>query len=168
MQRELPTRKNIRLSGYDYSAEGYYFITLCVKDKHEMLGKVVGDAPLRVPYCELSEHGIFVDDQIQKTNRVYPHVSIDKYIIMPNHIHMIFVIKDGTRGGASPTKATLPQIVQSIKSMTTKQFGFNMWQRSYYDHIIRNEADYLRIWQYIDENPARWAVDDYFVEPTAL
>ena len=178
MSNELPVRKNIRLKEYVYSAAGYYFVTICIKDKHEMLGRIiVGDAPLRVPCCELSEYGVFADAQIQKINHIYPCVSVDKYVIMPNHIHMIAVVNDrvnseesgtnnkesGTRGGASPTKAVIPQIVQSMKSMTTKQFGFSLWQRSFHDHIIRDEADYQRIWQYIDENPARWAEDEYFI-----
>ena len=95
---------------------------------------------------------------------------IDKYVIMPNHVHMIIVVQDGTpsaaengtRGGASPTKSTVPQIIQSLKSMTTKHFGFSMWQRSYHDHIIRDETEYQRVWQYIDENPQKWAEDDYY------
>ena len=174
MSRELPVRKNIRLKEYDYSSAGYYFVTMCVKGRHEMLGKIVGDAPLRVPHCELSEYGIFVNEQIQKIDRIYPHVLVDKYVIMPNHVHMITVVQnrtsvaeDGTRRGASPTKATVPQIIQSLKSMTTKQSGFNMWQRSYHDHIIRDEIEYQRIWQYIDENPQKWMEDDHYVRPTA-
>ena len=163
--KELPARKTIRLKGYDYSSNGAYFITICVKDGHEMLGKiVVGDAPLRVPYCRLSEYGKFVEVQIQKTSVVYPGISVDKYIVMPNHIHMIAVVADETRRGASPTKAVIPQIVQSIKSMTTKHFEFNLWHRSYHDHIIRNEEEYRRIWQYIDGNPARWEEDRYFIK----
>jgi REP element-mobilizing transposase RayT len=163
MQNEFPVRKNIRLQGYDYSQAGSYFITICVKNGQEMLGKVVvGDAPLRVPIVELTEYGVFAKTQIEKINHVYPYVSVDKYIIMPNHIHMIAVIIDGTRGGASPTKAVIPQIVQSLKSMTTRHFGFSMWQRSYHERIIRNEEEYRVIWQYIDNNPAKWAEDEYY------
>ena len=113
---------------------------------------------------QLSEYGSFVDVQIRKINLIYPHILIDNYVIMPNHVHLLAVIKDGTRRGASPTKATIPQSVQSLKSMSTRQFGFNIWQRSYHEHIIRNESEYLRIGQYIDENPSHWAEDDYFVK----
>jgi len=167
--KELPVRKDVRLRGFDYSNAGCYYVTICVKDRHEVLGEIVGDAPLRVPCSILSKYGVFVDAQIQKISGVYPFVSVDNYVIMPNHIHMLVTIGgkicqkmgDGTRGGASPTKAVIPQIVQSLKSMTTKEFGFNMWQRSYHDRIIRNEEEYHRIWRYIDENPAKWAEDEY-------
>ena len=135
--KELPVRKSIRLKGYNYSSAGHYFITICVEDGHEMLGKVVvGDAPLRVPFVELTEYGIFVEEQIQKINHIYPHVLVDNYVIMPNHIHILAGVKDGTRPCASRTKAVVPQIVQSVKSMTTRQFGFNLFQRSYHERII--------------------------------
>jgi len=124
----------------------------------------VGDAPLRVPLVELTEYGVFAEAQIQKINRIYPHVLVDNYVIMPNHIHILAIIKDGTRGGASPTKAVIPQIVQSLKSMTTRKFGFNMWQRSYHERILRNEEEYRIRWNYIDNNPAKWAEDEYFVK----
>jgi len=75
--KDMPVRKNIRLKGFDYSSEGCYFITLCVKEKHGMLGHIaVGDAPLRVPFCKLSEYGIFIDSQIQKIKHIYPHVLL--------------------------------------------------------------------------------------------
>ncbi|MCL2367685.1 MAG: hypothetical protein FWC72_01705 [Oscillospiraceae bacterium] len=164
MTKELPQRKRLRLEGYDYSNAGYYFVTVCVKDRHELLGEVVGDAPLRVPHVALSEYGVFVDAQIRKISHIYPYVLIDHYIIMPNHIHVIANIEGGTRRGASPTKAVIPRIVQSLKSMTTKRFGFNMWQTSYHDHIIRDEAEYQHIWQYVDENPARWTEDCYYIK----
>ena len=107
MKKELPERKRIRLEGYDYSRAGYYFVTICVEDRNEMLGTVVvGDAPPRVPIVELTEYGVFVEAQIQKISRIYPRVLVDKYIVMPNHIHMIVIVKDeiningtGTRGG---------------------------------------------------------------------
>ncbi|MCL1795099.1 MAG: transposase [Oscillospiraceae bacterium] len=158
-------RKSIRLKGYDYSSAGYYFVTVCVEDGHEMLGKVVvGDAPLRVPFIEFTQYGIFVEAQIRKINHIYPHISVDSYVVMPNHIHMLATIEDGTRRGASPTKAGIPRVVQSLKSMTTRKFGFDMWQRSYHERILRNEEEYKIRWNYINNNPAKWAEDDYFVK----
>ena len=167
--KELRARKNIRLKDYDYSTAGYYFVTICVKNGYELLGKivetnVVGNVPPRVPYTKLSEIGAFVDEQIQKTNDIYPNVEIDKYVIMPNHVHAIVIISKGTRRGTFPTNTSISQTVQSIKSMTTKKIGYSIWQKSFYDHIIRNETDYQRICSYINENPAKWTEDKYFVE----
>ena len=92
---------------------------------------------------------------------------------MPNHVHMIVVLETGNR--AAHMGAALPKIMQWYKTMTTNAyirgvksgmlppFHKALWQRSYYDHVIRNEADYLRIWQYIDDNPAKWPEDDYYL-----
>ena len=162
MMEKLPRRKGNRLSGYDYSTAGYYFVTVCAEDMREWFGKIVGYAPPRVLKCELSEHGLFVDTQIQKIDSIYSDASIDKYVIMPNHIHMIIVIKNETRRGAFPTKALMPQIMQSLKSMTTRRFGINIWQKSYYDHIIQSEKEYKKIAHYIDGNPQTWANDRYY------
>ncbi|MCL2081285.1 MAG: transposase [Oscillospiraceae bacterium] len=182
MQRELPARKNIRLKDYDYSTAGYYFITICVKDKHEMLGKVcVGDdAHIVPPYIEHSDYGKIVVKYIENINISYDDISVDNYVVMPNHVHMLIVIKQdnggkdngrkdngGTMWASSPTAARIPGVIRSLKTLVAKECGFSFWQRSYHDRIIRNEEDYQRIWQYIDENPARWAEDDYFVKPTA-
>jgi len=160
--KELSTRKSVRLKGFDYSSSGYYFITICVKDRREALGIVVLNAPLHVPYVQLSECGIFVESQIQKINQIYPCVHIDNHIVMPNHVHMLAAVENGKHGSASPTKAMIPQVVQSLKSMTTKKFGNNIWQRSYHDHIIRNVADFQRTWEYIDNNPSRWNEDVFY------
>ena len=159
MQRELPTRKNIRLNNYDYSAAGYYFITMCVKDKHEMLGNVVGTNCVRL---RLSEYGIIVEKEISVLANTYDAVAIDKYIVMPNHIHMIIVIKSDS-SGRTQFVPTISRIIKQFKGSITKQIGFSLWQPRFHDHIIRDEAEYQRIWQYIDENPARWAEDDYYI-----
>jgi REP element-mobilizing transposase RayT len=157
--KELPVRKAIRLKGYDYSGTGYYFVTICIKDRHELLGQIVGATVPGRPFVELSELGSHVDSAITyySTNNL---VGIDKYVIMPNHIHMIIVIpkETGDRG-----RSPLPHIVRNLKSYVTKKAGFSPWQKSFHDHIIRNEADYMRIWQYIDDNPATWAEDTYFI-----
>ncbi|MCL2080953.1 MAG: hypothetical protein FWH16_02520 [Oscillospiraceae bacterium] len=161
--RELLARKKMRLQDYDYSSAGYYFITICVKDKYELLGKVVVGAtvpgrPQTFPYVELSEIGQVVDIAINHNNR--NHVSVPKYVIMPNHIHMILILgqEAGNRG-----RSPLQGIVRSMKAYITKQIGYSIWQKSFHDHIIRNEEEYRRIWRYIDENPVKWEEDCYFV-----
>jgi len=163
MQRELPTRKDIRLNDYDYSTAGYYFITLCVKNKQEMLGEIVGTNCVRPHF---SEYGIIVEKEILVLSNTYDAVAVDKYIVMPNHIHMIIVIKSDNNG-RTQFVPTISRIIKQFKGSITKQIGFSLWQPRFYDRIIRNEAEYQRIWQYIDENPTRWTEDDYYNEPTA-
>ena len=165
---EQPVRKGNRLDGYDYSQAGCYFVTICVKGRRELLGKIVGDGVLDVPSCELSDAGKAVEAQIQAMNALYANMQVTKYVIMPNHIHMIvFITGDGGPDGSSrtptPTNAALPKYVSTLKRYTNRTCGASLWQRSYHDHIIRNETDYQSIWQYIDENPAKWREDRYFV-----
>jgi len=170
---ELPIRKSIRFKNYNYGAVGYYFITICVKNRVNALGKVVGCDVLIAPiYVELSEYGHVVDKHINKINLVCGEFSVDKYVIMPNHIHMIIVKKgessaiqdSGAMRTSRPTSSSIPSLIRSFKTMITKEIGISLWQASYHDHIIRNENDYRRIWQYIDQNPAKWADDCYYVQ----
>ena len=168
MKKELPARKNIRLQGYDYSRAGCYFVTLCVKDGHEMLGKIVtpvgaiSNRPNTL--VELTKHGYTVEKAIREIPICYQGVTVDNYVIMPNHMHMIITLRNGYDSGGrliiAPTKVSA--IVQQYKRSVTKQIGFSMWQKSYHDHIIRDEDEYRRIWQYIDENPAKWTEDKYY------
>jgi len=173
---ELSARKHPRLSGHDYSSDGSYFITLCVKDMHELFGQVVvGRDAHSAPQVQLSEYGAIVAKHIDKIKVQFQSVSIDKYVIMPNHIHMIITVKrvEETSVGAEgrgamwtsrPTGAVIPTLVRTFKTMITKELGVSMWQRSYHDRIIRSEAEYWRVWRYIEENPGRWAEDRYFVK----
>ena len=122
---------------------------MCVKNSHEMLGRVVGTTALgRPPYVELMPLGVCVEETIQVANK--DGVKIDKYVIMPNHIHMIVVLTTDDRG-----RSSLQQVVKNIKSYVTKWAGFSLWQPRFYDEIIRNEEAYRNIWQYIDNNPAK-------------
>ena len=164
MERELPCRKNIRLQGYDYSQAGYYFVTICVKDGHEMLGKVVGAAICR-PRVELSLEGKVVDNAIGNIQVIYPHVVVDKYVIMPNHIHLILSVYDfkGGRQVAAPTTA-VQTVIGNMKRYVSMQIGFSIWQKSFHDRIIRNEDEYQKICHYIDQNPARWQDDLYYAK----
>ena len=101
-----------------------------------------------------------MDIAINNISKKYANVFIDKYVIMPNHIHLIIGIKNG-RAMHAPT---VSNIIGQTKSFVTKQCKLSIWQKSFYDHIIRDENDYLRIWEYIDTNPAKWAEDQYYTE----
>ena len=110
--------------------------------------------------CGLSPAGIAVEDGIKNIPLKYPHITLDKYVIMPNHIHLILIINaDNGRAMRAPTIST---VVNQFKGYVTKTVGFPIWQKLFYDHIIRDNADYLRIWQYIDENPLNWTQDEYY------
>ena len=160
----LPARRALRLPDYDYSTSGAYFVTLCTVGKQKLLSHIVGRGALTPPQVQLTSFGHVVEKHILRTNEVYPSVTIDAYVIMPNHVHLIVSIHAQSGGVRAPRPTDLPLVIRSIKSMTTREIGRSVWQTSYYDHIIRNEADALRIRQYIDQNPARWAEDEYYSE----
>ncbi len=150
---ELPKRKPTRLKDYDYSRAGVYFITICTKGREQVLSEIVGDDAHIVPQNKLTEIGRICDKYINNINVKYENVKIVKYVIMPDHIHMI-VILHGTMWASSPT-INIENIVRSFKIMVTKEIGKSIWQRSYHDHIIRNEDDYKEKRQYIENNPLK-------------
>jgi putative transposase len=159
---DLPKRKLIRLKDYDYSQNGAYFVTICVKDRHKMLGEIVGAIINRPNYViQLSEYGAVVDNAINDISNHYPNVFVDKYIIMPNHIHMILLLQEND-GRLIIAPTTISTIIQQLKRYVSKQIGFSIWQKSFHDHIIRNEQEYLKIWEYIDTNPIKWQDDCYY------
>ena len=162
--KELPVRKIIRLNDYDYSQAGYYFLTICIEDKNDMLGEIVGDAVLCVPSVNLNNTGKIVKEYLEKMNDNIENAFLEKYVIMPNHVHLLVMLDNGTQRTASPTKAVIPRIIHGMKAVTTKYLKYSIWQRSYHDHIIRNEQEYRKICQYIDENPAKWVEDKYYVK----
>ena len=161
----LPQRSHPRLKGFDYS-HGWYFVAICTDKRKRILSRIsVGRGALTPPCVELSDIGRTIEKHIFRTNDIYPNVSINTFVIMPNHVHLIVAIEPAADGGVrAPRPTTLSDIVRSIKAMVTRELGYSIWQTSFYDHVIRNEADYLRIWQYIDNNPAHWAEDEYYSE----
>ena len=159
---DLPTRKQNRLREWDYSSEGIYFLTICTKDKKKLLCEIVGGGALDAPQVKLSSIGKIVETHIVSSDRI-PGVMVDKYVIMPNHIHLLIRL-NGTSRAPSPTNGAVPRLVGVFKRLVNKEVGKNIFQRSYHDHIIRNEADYRRICEYIDTNPAKWEEDCFYVE----
>ena len=154
----LEKRKKLRLENYDYKSYGAYFLTVCTADKKHILGKIVGGDAHIAPHIELSTYGVTVEKYIKNIK------GIDVYTIMPNHIHMIIRVgfdSDGTMWASSPTQG-IPQLIKSFKIMVSKECGKTIFQRSYYDHIIRDEKDYMEKRNYILTNPLKWADDEYF------
>ena len=164
MREKLPIRKCNRLNEYDYSNEGYYFITICIKDRKNILGNInVGENSVLPQYRNiiLTEIGIRIKKEIEKIKEKYINVVIDKYVIMPNHIHMIIIIADRIIG-RTEFSPTISRIIKQFKGSISKQIGFSIWQKSYHDHIIRNELEYNRIWQYINTNIQNWEKDYFY------
>ena len=158
---ELPKRKPNRAKGFDYSSAGAYFVTICTKDKRCILGTVVGEDIILPKYrvC-LSSYGKIVDAAISSISLHYENVAVDKYIIMPNHIHLILMFEKNGRLIASPT---LSQVIGQMKRYASKEAGISLWQRSFHDHIIRSEGEYQKIWEYIEFNACKWKEDCYYV-----
>ncbi len=160
----MQKRKRLRLPEYDYSLNGAYFITICTRDKRKLFwnnASFVGANSVRPPEMELSPYGQVVDNAIKHIAATYGNtVKIDKYVIMPNHIHMIISIDDNWRTLFAPT---VSRIIKQFKGVITKQTGQSVWQRSFYDHIIRDERDYMDKWNYIENNPAKWLDDEFYI-----
>ncbi|MDO4314622.1 MAG: hypothetical protein Q4C45_02515 [Oscillospiraceae bacterium] len=102
-----------------------------------------------------------MDTLIQNIPAVYPGVVLEHDVIMPSHVHLLLRMESEDSGGPGAARPTVQTIVGGIKSITTPRIGASIWQPSFYDHIVRNESDFLRIWTYIDTNPAEWAEDRY-------
>ncbi len=164
---DLPKRKQIRLQNYDYSSPGSYFVTICTHEKRCILSSITVGEGLAPPVVTLSPIGKCVEEQILSLPNRYPMLRIDNYVIMPNHVHLVVSLREGP-GGASPSP-TLFDVVRVMKSLSTRLSRSSLgdqplWQRSYHEHVIRNERDYQEIWEYIDTNPAKWAEDRYYTE----
>ncbi len=163
---DLPVRKHVRLKEYDYSQNGAYFVTICTKDRRNILSDIVGRglAPAEV---RLTGCGRVVETELFALPVRYGTVRVEKYVIMPNHIHVLFLF-GSEAAGASP-RPTLMQVIGTFKSLSTRHWnedagtaGEKLWQSGFHEHIIRDDNDFLLHWQYIDQNPARWGEDEYF------
>ena len=159
---ELPKRKQIRLSEYDYRTPNAYFITVCTENRKNLFWTDAGaviDLPSHVPLTPL---GTIVRQTIENIPNHYPSVRVDHYVIMPNHIHLLLIID--TLHGRPRVAPTVSRIVQQTKGLATKLIGYHVFQKSFHDRIIRNDAEYDMIWEYIDTNPARWQQDCFYTE----
>ena len=166
MDNNLPKRKTIRLRKYDYKQAGIYFVTICTEGRQCVLSEIspavptdfVGEGLCALPKPILTPIGI-------ETEKAILHISenagyeVDKYVIMPNHVHILISVSNDENKKEPPS---LNDVIGRLKSYTTHEYGKLLWQRSFYDHIVRDQSDYQNIWAYIDTNAAKWREDRYY------
>jgi REP element-mobilizing transposase RayT len=159
-------RRSIRLKGYDYTDSGAYSVTVCTHNRECLFGEIV-DVKM-----QLNNFGIIASRCWEEIPTHFDNVSLDVYVVMPNHLHGIIVLKEMPVGEGSPhpygqKRTSLGRVVAYFKYQSTKHFneilatpGSPVWQRNYYEHIIRDESDWNKIREYIGNNPVRWEEDE--------
>ena len=172
----LPKRKQIRLPDYDYSSAGAYFVTFCTQNKRCFLSEILVGAIHESPAeaVRLSAAGELVHQCIRLLPERFPELKVDHFVIMPNHVHLLLRIGRERAIRESPLQTEgnckrdlLGKAIGFLKMNSSKQIhlldsGLSVWQRSFYEHIIRNENDYVEIWEYIENNPLKWAQDRFY------
>jgi len=171
-------RRSIRLKGYDYAQPGSYFITICTWQRHCLFGEITHGQ------MQLNRYGRIVQKHWQNLIHYHQHIKLGEFVIMPNHIHGILTLKDVSEARKSldigfapikfeksPKRHGIPEIIRGFKTFSARQIntvrdtpGVPIWQRNYYEHIIRNQQAYDKIYQYIKDNPALWEVDQLHPE----
>lgn len=178
----FPKRKPNRLKNYDYSSDGIYFVTFCVKNRLPILWEglewtvknptvypeildarangVAGDKIAHPKQAwKLSEYGKKVENAILNIITTYPQIQLDAYTIMPNHVHLLFSLKNTEK-----QKVTVSNMVCQLKGAATKQIGYSIWQKLFHDHVVRNPEEYLKIKRYIQDNPMNWEKDCFYIQ----
>ena len=157
---DLPQRKPNRLPQYNYNQNGAYFLTICTQNRKQILSRIiVGTGVLDCPNVQLLPHGTIAEKYIKQLDSFYPSIDVEKYIIMPDHIHLLIRIdfESGQPRTSVPTNknSAIAQWVSTFKRFCNKEYGRDIWQSRYYDHVIRNQQDYDETWQYIENNPIK-------------
>jgi putative transposase len=176
--RHKHRRRSIRLPGCDYSHPGAYFVTLCTYGRDCLFGNVNGGA------VRLNDYGLVARDEWLRSAAARAEIELDAFVVMPNHIHGIVVIADDVVGATGrsplhytddrprgPTKRSLASFICGYKPAVTRRInqmrdtpGARVWQRNYYERVIRDDDELARARGYVADNPGRWAYDDYFVD----
>lgn len=170
---EFPKRRSVRLKGYDYALAGMYFITTCTYEKQHLLGEIVGETMV------LNAVGRIVEEEWRNTATIRPDVELDVFTVMPNHFHALLFLHDERRGTllrarrsesfGIPTPNSVPTIVRLFKSAVTVRVNkmrktprSPVWQRSYHEHVVRDEKELREIREYIVNNPLKWHLDRFY------
>ena len=165
MVMDYPKRKHPRLKTYDYSENGFYFITLCTKNRANLLGTVLADpqnpdkTEFGMAQVRLTKYGEICRSFLEQISCAYDGVFVDCYIIMPDHIHLLLQLDDSAcTGGQGSGRPTVQRILHAFKRLTSREANRDLWQRSFYEHIVRNEIDLAETRNYILGNPMKQAI----------
>ena len=123
----------------------------------------VGASIARPEDVRLSKYGKIVVEAIEKISKIYPVITVDNYVVMPNHIHLLLQIHSDSSGRAM-LAPTISIVIQQMKGYATKKIGRSIWQKLFHDHVIRDEKGYLKIWNYIEGNPSKWEEDCFYMK----
>ena len=162
-------RKTTRLNGADYNRNAVVFLTICTKERQCILSRIVGTGVPDGPKIELTKYGQIADKYIRQLNDFYDDLSVESYVIMPNHIHIMLWIKDNEQGPSGTPVPTVQntltaRFLSTFKRFCNKEYGENIWQYRSNDHIIRNREDYEEHLKYIYENPLCWYYDELYAQ----
>ncbi len=168
-------RKSIRLKEYDYSEPNWYYVTICTYDRGNLFGRIKNGAMI------LNNYGKIVNEEWLRTKELRKNIDLDYFVIMPNHFHGILIIEGRDTARCVPTKVmenrkfgeiprgSLSAIIRSFKSAVSKRINSlrnlpakEVWQKGFYEHIIRNENDLFNIRKYIELNSLQWDIDEYY------
>ena len=167
-EKEFPKRKPTRIKNFDYNTTGAYFVTICTKNSRQILSHIVGVDVLGDPKnVKLLPYGKIADKYINQLDEFYDNITVDQYVIMPNHIHILLLVYDnGSPRTSTPTRQTsaVSHFISTFKRFCNKEYEGNIWQRGFYDHVIRDREDYEEIKKYIHEKPIRWYYDELYTE----
>jgi len=173
---DIHRRKSIRLKGYDYSKEGLYFITICTHDREKLCGEIIYNVGADLCVCPVLKSEVtaqMIEKWYFELEKKFKNIRCHEFVVMPNHFHCIIEI---TKIQGEHTGSPLPNIIQWFKTMTTNEyikmvkenklpnFNSHIWQRNYYENVIRNEERDFQIIKYIENNPIKWQEDKYFSE----
>jgi REP element-mobilizing transposase RayT len=171
MSKLLTRKSGNRLEGYDYSQSNYYYVTICTDNREERFGKIENNK------MSLNYHGQIVKQQWQWLAKQYSYIELDEYVVMPNHIHGILIINNSIRTGHDLSLQhrikSLSSLIGAFKTTSSKLIHQNglfdfAWQRSFYDHIIRNDESLDKMREYISNNPLKWDDDENNIKSNKL
>jgi len=145
--KELRDRKANRIPGKNYNMNGAYFLTICVKDRDELLGEIHNDRMILSPVGEI------VQDELRTIEAIYASVLVDSFVVMPNHVHILLCLLN------SESNPSASRVVQQWKGAISKKAGFSLWQKNFHDHVVNTAEEFRKIQQYILNNPTNWKED---------
>ncbi|MBQ2758400.1 MAG: transposase [Clostridia bacterium] len=170
---DLPKRKHMRYKNYDYTTDGYYFLTVCVKDRQKILSEIIYDNSENKAIVCLTEIGKIAERYLLNIQELYDDITVEQYVIMPDHIHMFIGISNWNEktqsisagGTADGKRANISNIVRAFKILVSKEIGYSVWQKSFFDVIVTNPKWFDNVVEYIEDNPQRWYENKYSIAP---